>query len=208
MANLYRPGFRWVGSMYAGANAAPPIIWGAVADDYDGDLGGANMDLCIGMPVRYANTGTFTSADAGATIFGIICAIGAFYDPNLGQMRYGNTLPNQTSYDTLYERESRIGVIPVQGQLFRVQCDDATSATTYAAYRTLVGNNGDHVYVSGSAPAGKVLLDISDVVATATSTAQWRVEAVPDRDSQDFASTYVDLIVSCNEMQRNSTTGI
>ena len=206
MANILKSGLRWERSKAGGSNGNPPMGLGRVATGYDGDLGGADIHLMVGMAVRMENTGTFSIAATGATVFGVCVGILPHYSSTDGFMKFSNYLPNQTAYGTNYSRESQLIIIPVENQIFRICCDDATSATTYAAYRTLIGNNGDHIMAT--APTPTFLLDISDVVATATATAQWRVEDVPDQDLQDFSSNYVQLLVSCNEMQRNSTTGV
>jgi len=206
MPNILHSGLRWERSKAGGTNGNPPMGLGRVATGYDGDLGGADIHLMVGMAVRMENTGTFSIAATGATIFGVVVGILPYYASADGYMKFGNYLPNQTAYGTNYSRESQLIIIPVENQIFKINCDDATSATTYAAYRTLIGNNGDHIMAS--APSPTMLLDISDVVATAANTAQWRVEDVCDQDLQDFASNYVELLVSCNEMQRNSTTGV
>ena len=166
-----RTGLRWERSMYAGGNGNPPRVMGRVATGYDGDLGGADIHLMVGLAVKYVNDGTYAIAAAGDSIAGVVEGILPYYNSTLGAMQYGNYLPNQTAYSTNYSRESQLVIIPVAGQLFRASCDDATTATSYSAYRTLIQNNIDHILVAGSAPSVQLLLDIS--TSSGTTATAW-----------------------------------
>ncbi len=206
--STFRGGLRWERSMYAGGNGNPPRMLGRVATGYDGDLSGADIHIMVGMAVKYVNDGTYAIAAAGDAIAGVVEGILPYYNSTAALMQYGNYLPNQTAYSTNYSRESQLIIIPVAGQMFRISCDEATSATSYSAYRTLIQNNADHIIVAGTAPTAYMLLDVSTAVSGTTATAQWRIEEIPDQDLQDFTANYVEVLVTCNEMQRNSTTGV
>jgi hypothetical protein len=205
MANILRPGFHPI----AMSDHPRAPVRMRVADDYDGDLGGSNKDVCVGDPVRLANSGTVALAAAAETVWGVIVGIEPHYSTADGFMKYSNTLPNQTSYDTNLERESRVLVMPVQGgQRFRVQTDEVSASyNTYSEMRAFIGENCDHIYVASQMPAGHCLLDISTHATTAEG---WQIVDIPDPDFQDFSSAYVTLTVVINEGQIApfSTTGV
>lgn len=205
MANILRPGFRPIFN----GDHHPPLRRGRVADDYDGDLGGSNVDIAVGAPVRLNTDGTFDLAAVTETIWGVVVAIEPHYDATLGAMKYSNTLPNQTSFPAIGHQESRIIVCPVQGgQQFLVQCDDTAAAyDTYAEYVDMIGENADSVHVASQMPTGHWLLDIS---TNAAASGQWQIVDIPNPELQDFASAYVEVIVVINEGQIApfSTTGI
>lgn len=204
MSNLVRPGFK---PLHGSTTRAP--VRGRIADDYDGDLGGANKDVAVGDPVRLVNTGTFAIAAAGETVWGVVVGIEPHYDSTLGAMKYSNNLPNQTSYDTNLERESRILVLPVQGgQRFAIQTDEVSSTyDTYSEMLAFIGEHCDHIFVASQMPTGHCFLDIS---THATASGQWEIVDIPDPDLQDFAAAYVTLHVVINEGQVApfSTTGV
>jgi hypothetical protein len=107
-------------------------------------------------------------------------------------------------------RQSRLRIIPVRGQLFRATCDENTTATTQAAYEAFVGENCE--WNAGTAANGDsgAQLDISTHATTATAAFVWRIENIPDKETQDFSGTLVSLVVSANLPQDTaggSTTG-
>lgn len=207
MANLLRPGFRWHSGASGAAMPNPKSL--AVADDYDGDLGGANKDIAVGDPIKLLSTGLAAIAAAGETVWGVCVGIEPHYDASLGAMKFSNTLPNQTSYDTNYERESRILVVRVGAGQEWLVCTDEVSATydTYAEMRAFVGEHCDHVFVASQMPVGHCLLDISTHTPV---SGQWQIIGVPSPTLQDFSSAYVELLVTINEGQTApfSATGI
>lgn len=199
MANILRPNLRWHSPVNGSADSPPAMQWLPVASAY-------GTVIRPGHPVRFANTGTLERAAAGETIWGVCMAIGPVYDSALGSMVYKNELPASTTYGTVFQRESRIGVVPVQGSVWRLQCDEMSGTTdTYVEYRTLVGNNGDIVYVSNDC-----YFDISTAIAGTTGAAQFQIVGVPGKEDQDFTAAYVDLLVVINEGQIApfSTTGV
>jgi hypothetical protein len=180
-----------------------------VADDFDGDLGGANADITVGCPVILTTTGTFAMAGVTVPIWGICVGIEPFYDATLGAMKFGESLPNQTSYDTNLERESRILVVPVQGgQRFNVQTDEVSSGyDTYSEMRAFIGEHCDSVHVASQMPKGHWFLDISTHTPV---SGQWNIVDIPNPDFQDFSAAYVTVTVVINEGQIApfSATGI
>jgi hypothetical protein len=197
--NVRQSGFRWVSS-YLGAKQ-PNIIVHHVATAYQASVapGPVNCDIWPGDPVNMVNDGSLKIAAAGESILGIVADIKEYWDGSV--MAFGNKLPGGTAYGTVLERQSKIGIIPVAGQLFEIDCDDAVTATTEAAYQALIHENCDHVFAPVTADKRAYpMLDIATHVAT---TAQWRIVGISRRVSTntDFAGNYVKLLVTCNEVQ-------
>ena len=183
----------------------PAVVRKRVASAYNGSLNSAAVDINIGDAVKLVNDGTVAHVVAGdTTMFGVVCGIGPYWDGT--KMVFNSKLPNSAgSYSTVYDRESTVLVIPFTDAIFEIDCDDSSSATTFAAYRTLVGNNGELVS-AGSATTGKghYRFDISDAVANTTASAQLRIlDISPTLANQDFSGNYVKLLVVANETGTN-----
>lgn len=194
MANSHISGLRWVRSKHGHGEA--PTVELTVASAYA-------TELRVGQAVKKATDGTAQLAAAGDSIYGVIASVAQYWDAVAGRIVPGSSvLPASTTWGTVRERRSILRVIPVEGQIFAVDCDDAVTATTESGYEAFLEENCDHVISSGD-----VMLDIS---THGTATAQWRIVEVPNRRFQDFSSTYVRLFVECNESQMvpYSTAGV
>lgn len=201
MANLVRNGFRWVGNRNAPSATEPPIIILPVASAY-------GTAIPRGYPVTLISDGTLTVAAVTDVVYGIADGVAQYYDGTF--IRKGGSLPATTTYGSVIQRQSLLRVIPVRGQLFRATVDDATTGTTLADYIAFVGENVAWVAGTASGDEAGCQLDISGHATTATSAFVWRIENVPDRETQDFSLAGVQLLVSCNLPQDTaggSTTG-
>lgn len=189
-------GFRWVKSRTG--SGIPVVEYYAVASAYQAAPGGVNVDLNIGDPVKKVNDGTVALAAATDAIFGIIADIAPYWD-GTKKVR-SNRLPGGTTYGSLLDRESRVGIILFADNIFEVVCDDSSTATTQAAYTALIGENADITInqVSGDTHAYPKL-DISD---HKTATAQCRLVALSNRVDIDYAGANVPLLVTGNEVQQ------
>ena len=195
-------GFKWVRSLFG--NTPPNAVECRVASAYSGAInGGSTIDINIGDPVRFVSTGTVAhaagneGASGGEDIWGVVVSIMPYWDGT--RMVPGFRLPAGTTYGSVLERQSRVLVYPVAGQVFEVDADDATTATTESGYLAFVGENCDHRLTTGSEPKSNCLLDISTHVAT---TAQWRILNVSKNvANQDFSGGFTKLYVTCNETQ-------
>lgn len=184
--NTTRRGFRWA---YAKNGAKmPPVRWVHVADDY-------GTKLCIGDAVKFVADGLERAAAGNANICGVINACkywdGTYY-------KHSRLVPASTSYDTNLSRQTKLGIIPVQGQVFEVDADDKTTATTLAGYQALINENCDHVIESGTDNVSYMALDISTHVIT---SAQWRIVGIKEEPNQDYSGLRVKLFVECNESE-------
>lgn len=191
MANTQKYGFRLVASR----GIAPKPEPFRVASAYSGSEGGITIDLNVGDPVKMLSTGYVAHADAGDLILGVVAGIGPLLSTSL-RCPWDTKLPAGTVQAS--PNEPVIYVQPAANALFEVDCDDAVTATTYAGYVAFIGENCDHSWSGVSATAkGWPMLDISDHKA---ASAGWRIVDIQKRIDQDYASVYVKLIVTANEV--------
>jgi hypothetical protein len=194
--NRVEYGFRPVRTV-SGA-AMPQPIECIVASAYQGSEAAASIDLKIGDPVRRLSTGYIEHSGAGDDIYGVVVGIVQYYDSAVGAPVISDRVPGATAWTGL-NNATKVLVIPAADIVFEADCDEATTATTEAAYLAFVGENVDTIYVP-SGGKGNPRLDISTHVAT---TAQWRiVEISKTRNNQDFSGNYVKLCVVVNETQQ------
>lgn len=194
--NAAKYGFRFHSTK--SGSAQPLVKRVAVATAYDGQPDAAtSVDINPGDVVKLANDGTAQLAAAGDTaLFGVVVGIDPYWDGE--KMARGSALPNATAYGTNYERESNILVVPFYDAIFEVDCDDGTTATTYAAFRTLINNNCD-LSVSCDATTKKANYRL-DISTNATTSAQFRIWGIsPTTHNKDYSGNYVKLLVVANE---------
>lgn len=152
-----------------------------------------------------ADGSAYPAAATDVEIIGVMNGAVQYWDGE--NMRKGNYLPAATTYGSVLGRQSIVNVILAEGSLFEVDCDDAVTATTEAAYQALIGTNCDITATAGSTTTGRSghCLDISD---TKTGAAQIRIRAISRRIDQDFASDRVKLIVKINESHTAKLAGV
>lgn len=198
MANVARGGFRWRGNKLAPASTSPPVMIYPVASAY------ATV-LYRGDPVKLASTGTIQAAAAGDRVIGVFAGAEQYYDGTV--VRKGASLPVST-WGTNLSRQSKARVILARGQIFEVDADEATTATTQAAYEAFVGENAEWVAGTAVGDVSGAQLDIS--THAVTNTLSVRILDIPNKDNQDFASANVKLTVEFNLTQdtaAGTTTG-
>lgn len=190
--NVSLYGFRFVKTL-TGRNV-PNIVTKPVASAYQAAPSATNVDLNIGDPLQLLSTGYVSLAVENTEIYGFFA--GCFYFDGQ-KMRYGRKLPGGTTYSSV-EQESRVQIIPAFGNVFEVDCDENSTATTYAAYRALVGENADlSINQDGTSKEARPLLDISD---HKTATAQFRLHEISDStQNRDFSGERVKMFVTVNE---------
>jgi hypothetical protein len=191
--NPARYGFRPVKGIQS-ADFVP--VWRDVASAYQAAPGGTNVDLNLGDPVIRVNDGTVAIAGVTGVIYGVIVGFGFYWNAALGRMEPGNKLPGGTTYAS-FDRRSRVLVLPVFGNLFEVDVDDAVTATTEAAYRACIGENVNTIY-SASATTGLASPRVDISLKATTNTFQWQIQEVGSKNNLDYAGANVKLIVSCN----------
>jgi len=160
---------------------------------------GASGNIFSGDPVKMASTGTILVAAAGDQLLGVFR--GCKYTNASGEVIYSSYWPDGT-----VSSDAVAFVVDDPNALFEVQ-----SAATGSVVQTVVGNNADIVYASGSTVDGQSGVEISGT--TAATSAQLRIVGVstdPENSTlgTGSASTNVNLIVKINEHFYAQTTGV
>jgi len=159
----------------------------------------ASGNIFSGDLVKMANTGTILVAAAGDQALGVFR--GCQYTDSSGDVIYSPYWPDGT-----VTSDAVAFVVDDPNALFEVQ-----SAATGSVVQTVVGNNADIVYTSGSTITGISAVEISGT--TAATSAQLRIVGVstdPENSTlgTGSASTNVNLIVKINEHFYAQTVGV
>jgi hypothetical protein len=160
---------------------------------------GASGNIFSGDPVKMANTGTILVAAAGDQLLGVFR--GCKYTNASGEVIYSSYWPSGT-----VSSDAVAFVVDDPNALFEVQ-----SAATGSVVQTVVGNNADIVYTSGSTVDGQSGVEISGT--TAATSAQLRIVGIsgdPENNTLGTGSqsANVNLIVKINEHFYAQTTGV
>jgi len=160
---------------------------------------GASGNIFSGDPVKMANTGTILVAAAGDQLLGVFR--GCRYTNASGEVIYSSYWPNGT-----VSSDAVAFVVDDPNALFEVQ-----SAATGSVVQTVVGNNADIVYASGSTADGQSGVEISGT--TAATSAQLRIVGFsgdPENNTLGTGSqsANVNMIVKINEHFYAQTTGV
>ena len=192
MANKDAPfGLKPVGELGSGYNSAGTteykIASGASGNIFSGDL------------VKMANTGTILVAAAGDQALGVFR--GCKYTDSNGDVIFSAYWPDGT-----VTSDAVAFVVDDPNALFEVQ-----SAATGSVVQTVVGNNADIVYTSGSTKTGISAVEISGT--TAATSAQLRIVGFsgdPDNNTLGTGSqsANVNMIVKINEHFYAQTVGV
>jgi hypothetical protein len=192
-------GFRWVRSK-AAPTSEPPRETRVIASAYATSLG-------RGAPVKIISDGTIQLAATNDAVYGVFDGMAQNYNASTGFVGPAPKYTATVTYSSDMSRQSRAYVIPVVGQVFRITCDDNTTATTQAAYEAFVQENCD--FSAGTA-AGDRSGHVADISTHATTAEDLRILAIPDIASTDFSATGVEIEVEFNLIQGTqvgSTTG-
>jgi len=160
---------------------------------------GASGNIFSGDPVKMASTGTILVAAAGDQLLGVFR--GCKYTNASGEVIYSSYWPSGT-----VSSDAVAFVVDDPNALFEVQ-----SAATGSVVQTVVGNNADIVYTSGSTVDGQSGVEISGT--TAATSAQLRIVGIsgdPENNTLGTGSqsANVNLIVKINEHFYAQTTGV
>lgn len=193
-------GFVWSTAANGGKSCPAPMPM-AVADAYQGQLdgAGANVDLRRGDPVKLVSDGTVALANTTEPAIGIVVGIARYFNGTV--IDPTTFLPGGATGGGVFDRQSRVLVVPVTAGTWSLQCDDNTTATTEAAYQAFVGENVVHVCAGGfgtgyAAPR----IDISGHATTAGF--EWRIVGIdPNESNADFSGANVSLLLQANSNQ-------
>jgi len=198
--NAHRYGFRWVGS--ADGACYPKSREFLVATAYQATVSAENVDLNIGDPVQLTTDGTMVLGATGnpSIFWGVIVG---FSNVKVGLPLKGrkfSRLPGGTTWTT-EENASKVLVVPFGRNIWEIDCDDASTATTLTAYRALIGEDCNMTFSRDASdsdrPKANPLLDISD---HNTSEGDFRIVGISKTaENQDYAGLYVKVHVMVNE---------
>ena len=135
-------------------------------------------------------------------VLGIVVGIKQYLDPSFANAvtARGNAIPYSTAYGTNLTLQSKLMYIPAEAAVWRIQVNDATTATTEAAYQAFIGENCSHIHTAAS--GGLSLLPKLNISThAATAALDWRIVGIPDPSMQDFSGANVELEVICNRPQ-------
>lgn len=177
----------------------------ATAEAFNVTNGAQGVGLGPGDVVTQLSTGGVTLCPGTETTigvpFGVVVGVKPYWNATKSVMEYGPVLPSATAWGTVLERQSKLMVVPIDWFIWEVDVDDATTATTLAAYQAFIGENVDMVNTGASGETrAKPKLDIQTHAATNTIT--FRIVGVsPSQDNQDFSGANVKLLVRANLAQ-------
>lgn len=209
--NVSKYGFRYQGLTGGPGHLKPIMKIVATAESFDVTGGLQNAALRAGDVVTLLSTGGVTLCNGNETTpanpFGVVVGVLPYYDSTIGTsgaMRPSKSLPSDISWGTNLARQSKLIIQPfLPGLVFEVDCDDATTATTEAAYQALIGENVSMINTAAasvSPPWVAPKLDISTHATTATLCFTI-VGVSPTLDNVDFSGANVKLLVEANIAQ-------
>lgn len=198
--NLARYGFRpFKGKLSAEEKVE---IW-PVASAYQAAPGSTNVPLRVGDPVARVSDGTvaLVTAGSGTKVYGVIVGIERVYDSAIGAPGKNRLVPGGTTWTGL-PNQTLVQVAPALGRIFEVDCDDAVTATTEAAYQAFRGENVDIIYVPVLNEGAYPKVDISGHATT--NTLQCNIVGIsPTQDNRYFDGANVKLLVQFNLVDDN-----
>ena len=160
---------------------------------------GASGNIFSGDPVKMTNAGTILVAAAGDQLLGVFR--GCKFTNSSGEVIFSTHWPNGT-----VTSDAVAFVVDDPNALFEVE-----SAATGSVVQTVVGNNADIVYASGSTTDGQSGVTISGT--TAATSAQLRIVGISNDPENNTLGTgsqsaNVNLIVKINEHFYAQVTGV
>lgn len=200
MANRRIGGFRWRFNRLAPHTSHPPTMILPVASAY-------GTALYDGDPVKQLSDGTIAAASAGDVIYGVFSGAEMYYDGSV--MRRGGSLPASTTYGTVLDRQSKVRVIPARGQVFEIDANDGTTATTLSAHQALIGENCEWAAGTNVNDQSGAVLNIS--LHATTNTLSVRLYNLATNPDQDYSAAGVKYLVYFNLVQDGeggTTTGV
>ena len=205
--NTYNYGFRWHSSL-TGKSERPQYMRCRLASGYDTAPGGTHVNIRPGDIVKPVSDGSVALAVAGdTTILGVVSHVGPYFDTGLQEMMIADSIPYGNGiYSTNLDRETQVFVIPAMNNVFQCMADDASTATTRAAYTAFIYENADHINAAVTGYAHPLL----DISTHATTAAGFRILDILSRPDVDYSGLYVPLLVTVNEqfLPTQSTSGV
>ena len=209
MDNPVRYGFRPSGGKFSSEERCIECV---VASAYQAAPGAVNVPLRVGDPVVRVSDGTVALMTAGSAgkCYGVIVGVNQIFDSVLGCTRPSDRVPGGTTYSGI-PNQSRVSVALAHANYFEVDCDDAVTATTEAAYQAYRGENADISFTGVLNVGAFPKLDISTHNTTGTLQCNI-VDVARTLENRDFSGANVKLKIQFNLVDDNhglpQTTGV
>ncbi len=192
-------GLRWATAWNGGKSCPVGMRMTVATTQDDQDDGNNSIDLNIGDPLKALSTGGVTIAQTTDVIDYVLIGVLPHWDSGQGVMRPNSKLPNQTNWGTIEARRSWVMCVPSTAGLWEMDCDDSSTATTFAAYIALIHSNCNLVIAGNTAnTSAKPEIDISST-ATDENFALRLMGVSQTAENKDFSGAQVKLIVAINE---------
>lgn len=209
--NTHVYGFRWAAN-YSGMSQPKPIPMPiASAANFTVSGNATNLNLNPGDPVKINTDGSISLAGGNENsqtsqpAWGVIVGFGGQGYFNGTRMVRSPFYPSGVTYGTALDRQGFALVVPFSAGIWEIDCDDATTATTFLAYQAFIGENCDHRLApntSGFVNANLAANPVLNIAShnPATTTLSMRIVGISQNFSnQDFTGNYVKLYVSINK---------
>lgn len=197
-------GIRWVGSLQGTSGPKPQRV--RLASGLDCEVGGTNVNIRPGDPVQQLASGYWGMAvgteGTQSRIGGICAGFGPIFDGSA--MSPTNRFVNASGvYGSNFERMSYMWVIPADGQVFEMCCNDKTTFTTEATYLAAIGANCDMILAADTTnPNDTKITSLINIGTNGTSSSlQWRLLDLSPRINEDYSGLYVQYKVTVNVTQ-------
>lgn len=191
-------GFRWSTAANGGKSMPSPVRLAYATSQDDQDDASNSIDINVGDPLKLVSTGGVIVALTTNDVSYVAVAFGPRWDGT--KMVPARKVNNQTAWGTIEDRRQWVYGVDARAGVWEVDCDDKTTATTFAAYVAFIGENANWVVPGRTATTdADPMLDISSHATTAGLGCRI-VGISPTMANQDFSGLYVKLLVRFNEI--------
>ncbi|MEE9219984.1 MAG: hypothetical protein V3U34_00405 [candidate division NC10 bacterium] len=201
--NIQKYGFRWAVA-HNGGKSCPAPVWRPVASAYQASLDSNEVNINMGDMMKIVAGGTFEIADGDEStseaVWGVCVAVGKSFDGNF--MESKTFIPGGTTWGTNRERQTLIGVVPVDAGVWSIEVTgNAAAFDTETEYLAAVGKNANFTNtIDTTLVRAQPRVDIS--TAATTNTLILRLYGVDNsEENQDFSGNFVKMLVVGNIVQ-------
>lgn len=196
--NTHIYGFRWSTAANGGKSMPAPVKLAYATGQNDVDDASASVDINAGDPLKLMSTGGVKVALTTEDTAYIAVGFGPRW--NGTAMVPARKVNNATAWGTIEDRRQWIYGVDARAGVWEIDCDDKTTATTFAAYLAFINENANWVVPGRTATTdADPMLDISSHATTAGLGC--RIVGISQTMyNQDFSGLYVKLLVRFNEI--------
>lgn len=214
--NMLRYGFRAYTTL--AGKAMPPTREITIATAQEFDVTGLvqNASLRAGDVITRLNTGTATFCAGNETTpalpLGVVADVIQVLDTRTGQPGFSRVVPSAVAWGTNEQNRTRISYYPIESCVWEVDCDDAVTATTIAAYRLLIGLNVSMINTGptvGTNPRLEIRPKLDISTADTTNTLIFRIVGISESQHNiDASGANFKLLVVSNLSQETAILGV